>query len=508
MGAGTYTKIKTVITGETITASDRNAEHDNHITNQNFAGLDDYSATVAEMKVSVDPFASSTEVLATNGQGEIERLRYQIDRIGEALRGSDFTEWYHDMPTLGLLFLDNTNSQVKFTMDGTASPHFEIESDDSTTNLMIDNDATDGDPVLSFALGGTQVVTMGIDDGDSDKFKIGSTAIGTNTAVEIIPTAAPHVKIISDDATTELAIDNTATDGDPTLSFELSGTSTFNIGISDGDSDQLKFGTTALDTNPAIIIPTTGNAALFADGSATNASIAHQGDANTGLYFTALDNMDVTIAGTRKVNFAAGGVSILSGELFLPDGVVTGPSIRFTSDTDTGIYYGGTAGDVFITCAGAISARFRDGSTSFHVSGTERLALSGTDFVPVGDDEVGLGTTDNRWAEVFSAIGTINTSHSSAKTDIVDIPQVIIPQGKMFKRIRNGVVTDRNYIGYINDPLPVECRSMGKDGVYSETDNYENAVAGMLCAGYHEHDEKIKRLERQIERLTKADAPS
>lgn len=54
-----------------------------------------------------------------------------------------------------------------------------------TTGLIINNTATDGDPFLSFALSGTQTFTMGIDDGDSDKFKIGTSAIGTSTALTL-----------------------------------------------------------------------------------------------------------------------------------------------------------------------------------------------------------------------------------------------------------------------------------------------------------------------------------
>ena len=51
--------------------------------------------------------------------------------------------------------------------------------------MIINNTATDGDPFLAFALGGTQIFTMGVDDGDSDTFKIGTTAIGTNTRLAI-----------------------------------------------------------------------------------------------------------------------------------------------------------------------------------------------------------------------------------------------------------------------------------------------------------------------------------
>jgi len=66
------------------------------------------------------------------------------------------------------------------------------------SGVEIDNTATDGDPTLAFTLSGTSLFTMGVDDGDSDKFKIGTTAIGTSTALTIdgsqnvgLSTAAP-----------------------------------------------------------------------------------------------------------------------------------------------------------------------------------------------------------------------------------------------------------------------------------------------------------------------------
>jgi len=51
----------------------------------------------------------------------------------------------------------------------------------ATTSLTIDNLAADGDPYLAFQLSGTSKFCIGVDDGDSDKFKIGTTAIGTGT---------------------------------------------------------------------------------------------------------------------------------------------------------------------------------------------------------------------------------------------------------------------------------------------------------------------------------------
>lgn len=91
--AGTYSKVKTVVTGETITAADRNAEHDNHINNCDFAGLGDYSANTAQMQTVTDPYPAGVESLATDGKGELERIRYLIKQItGEA-------QWYIDPDT-------------------------------------------------------------------------------------------------------------------------------------------------------------------------------------------------------------------------------------------------------------------------------------------------------------------------------------------------------------------------------------------------------------------------
>jgi hypothetical protein len=60
----------------------------------------------------------------------------------------------------------------------------EVENANATTALQISNSATDGDPYLAWALSGTKAFSMGVDDGDSDKLKIGTTAIGTATMLE------------------------------------------------------------------------------------------------------------------------------------------------------------------------------------------------------------------------------------------------------------------------------------------------------------------------------------
>lgn len=86
----TFAKVKTVITGETITATDRNAEFDNFIANMDFSGLGDYSDTLVQMRSTVDPYPSGSPSLATDGKGELERLRFQVLNI------TGKTYWYED----------------------------------------------------------------------------------------------------------------------------------------------------------------------------------------------------------------------------------------------------------------------------------------------------------------------------------------------------------------------------------------------------------------------------
>lgn len=93
MGA-TYSRVKNWI-AENLTYTDLNAEIDNILTNHTPSGMDDYSATLSQMKLQTSPGAQGSESMATSLAGEIERIRYVINRItGE-------TYWY-DAPDLSL----------------------------------------------------------------------------------------------------------------------------------------------------------------------------------------------------------------------------------------------------------------------------------------------------------------------------------------------------------------------------------------------------------------------
>lgn len=66
---------------ETILPVDLNAEFDNILNNLTFEGLDDYELNVTQMQKQTSPGDLGTEVLATSGAGELERIRFVLARL-------------------------------------------------------------------------------------------------------------------------------------------------------------------------------------------------------------------------------------------------------------------------------------------------------------------------------------------------------------------------------------------------------------------------------------------
>ncbi len=90
MSTGTYSLVKVAVAGDVITASDRNAEHQNHITNANPDGIGAHSDNATEMQATRDPYPGGVESLAADLGEELESLRYLIKQI------TGMAQWYID----------------------------------------------------------------------------------------------------------------------------------------------------------------------------------------------------------------------------------------------------------------------------------------------------------------------------------------------------------------------------------------------------------------------------
>jgi hypothetical protein len=87
MSSGLYSHT-TRATGTVLTAAIYNADHQNHITNQNPSATGGYSDNLTQHQLNSDPGGLGAEVLGTSVAAELEQLRFCIKRI------TGKTQWY------------------------------------------------------------------------------------------------------------------------------------------------------------------------------------------------------------------------------------------------------------------------------------------------------------------------------------------------------------------------------------------------------------------------------
>lgn len=130
-----FSRIKTWVSNEVLTASDLNAEFNNILTNMQPTGIEDASSDVAAMQATVSPGGVGTESLATDLLGELQRVRYVIKRLTEG------AQWYSSP----VRFLGTTANTGISSSSGSFSTT--STSDIDVTNLTVTITAT-GRPVF------------------------------------------------------------------------------------------------------------------------------------------------------------------------------------------------------------------------------------------------------------------------------------------------------------------------------------------------------------------------
>lgn len=171
---------------------------------------------------------------------------------------STFSRYALTVTASFLLFKGNAQVGI-----GTTSPTnpLDIESSSATTAIDINNTAVDGDALLNFQLNNSTSFSLGVDDGDDDKFKIGTSAIGTNTRLTI-------------DANGDVGIN----DDDPAYKLEI-GSGAVNIVVGTASTDYYM-----LNAQHALSQPNTNN--LYA-GQGAGAQFNAGGTDNTFMGYNA-----------------------------------------------------------------------------------------------------------------------------------------------------------------------------------------------------------------------------
>lgn len=134
---GLISRVKTWILNEDVSSSDLNGEFDNILSNLDAAHVVGDSSSVGQMQTMVSPGAVGSESLASNTSGEIERLRYVIQR----LLGSSSPQWY-SAPVIDLTTVNSSlpglatlqNGVVSGAIDANGQPMFLVPS--GSTNAV------------------------------------------------------------------------------------------------------------------------------------------------------------------------------------------------------------------------------------------------------------------------------------------------------------------------------------------------------------------------------------
>ena len=197
-----FTRVKTWVSNEVLTASDLNGEFNNLLNNTIPASIEDYSADVSTMQTTADPGGVGTESLATTLAGELARIRYAIKRIAGG------AQWY----TAPVVTLGSTISTA------------DIE-DLAVTQPKLALNAVDTGNITNASVTKAKLVAVGqqvsASSGVYTQTTTGTFQDVTNLTVTITTTGRPvFVGIVNADSTNAMRLE--ATRSNDTIDAEIS----------------------------------------------------------------------------------------------------------------------------------------------------------------------------------------------------------------------------------------------------------------------------------------------
>lgn len=242
-------------------------------------------------------------------------------------------------------------------------------------------------------------------------------------------------------------------------------------------------GTQVFDTNTTGIYPKV-QIKTSVNGTATAPSYAFDSFTNTGIFNNGTNSVRVSVNGTQMFSIDTASINLESTTYF-QGGSIAAPGLAFATSHNTGISKTGTTQFSLIVAGQSVLDVGTVGVTGY-------VGLDGS-ITPNVDNTYSCGGNGTRWTSVWAVNGTIQTSHSSTKTNIqeLDWQSLEVPAGVMYDR------DGRRWLGYLNDSLPDEARPI-ENGQILETQNYEQAVIGVLCAVVKGLKEEVKALKAKL----------